>query len=1060
MLVRAALLPPDSDEAKFPAVLARWLRHPALARWVEEAWSSGSGVDLDGVPASAQAFLLAALTGGEPRSPVLALARNVKAQEELANDLEAWGVPFEFFPQIEPRSAAALPDQELAAERLAVLDHLAAGQSGLVLATREGAGQGIPTPDAMRRARVTFSTGQKCDRDAWIARLEASGYQREAEVTEHGAFSVRGAILDLFSWNASQPVRLEWFDDEIESIRLFDPQSQVSSKTILETTLSLLPPHPEIASAKLRDYLGPEALEIRLSCEASDHSGDGPALLPPDFFAHDFLHAPRGDFIMQEKRLDLFIGHLEDWILENWEIAIFCNNEGEQKRLAEILHESSIDPAVISFFLKPLLRGFLWPEGRLAVLSDAEIFGRYQTMRALRRQERLVALRARQAALDFSDITEGDYVVHLHHGIALYRGLETLPASSGGEAEVLALEFAEAAKLYVPLEQAFLVSKYVGVGKKHPPLDTLGGLRWERAKTSARRAVLDYASELLRIQAERSSTSGHAFPSDTPWQAEFESAFVYQETEDQIGAIDDVKRDMESTRPMDRLICGDVGFGKTEVAIRAIFKCVMDGKQAALLVPTTVLAQQHYQTLRERFADYPIRVELLSRFRSASEQRQAIAAIAAGKAEVVVGTHRLISKDVVFHDLGLVVVDEEQRFGVRQKEILKQRFRLVDVMSLSATPIPRTLYLSLTGARDLSTIETPPPNRVAVETIVAPYDERTIREAIGRELARNGQVYFLHNRIQSIHGVRERLRFLAPKARIDIGHGQMDEGELEEVMRRFVAGETDILLSTTIIESGLDIPNANTILIDRADQFGLADLYQLRGRVGRAQHKAYAYLLLPRHLMSVGDARKRVNAIKQYSHLGAGFKIAMRDLEIRGAGNLLGTEQSGHITAVGFDLYCQLLKSAIAGLKGELPPPLRETHLSLDFLVFQETDAIAPGQSGAYLPRRYIKEGRWRIEGYRRLAELRSAEELSALVSEWKDRFGPLPPPAQLLVAATELRILAASRKVSSIETNGEKLVLKRRDDFVMIGGKFPRLTETEPLPKLLRIKNWLASLS
>ncbi len=847
----------------------------------------------------------------------------------------------------------------------------------------------------------------------------------------------------------------------------------------------------EAARAILRDYLPENFGEVRLGEdepaedeESSEDSSDGSfdaardRLRPPlqgkaapprdghrpplqlEFFAHDFLHAPRGDFILQENRRDLFLEHLRDWIAEHWEIVIFCNNEGEQKRLHEILSEAQIPPEDITFQQRPLLRGFVWPAGKLVVLSDAEIFGRYQTLRALRQQERLVSLRGQHQALDFSEIAEGDYVVHLHHGIAFYRGVSTLPGEDGAAtgAEVLVLEFAEQSKLYVPVEQSYLVTKYVGVGRRHPPLDALGGSRWERAKISAQKAVMDYAAQLLSVQAERNSLPGHAYPPDTAWQREFEEAFVYEETEDQDRSILETKRDMESTRPMDRLICGDVGFGKTEVAIRAIFKAVQEGKQAAFLVPTTILAEQHWKNLRERYASYPLRVDCLSRLQSAKAQRATVRGLRDGSVDVVIGTHRLLSKDIKFKDLGLVIVDEEQRFGVKQKEKFKQLFRLVDVLTLSATPIPRTLYLSLTGARDMSTIETAPPNRHPVQTIVAPYDERMIRDAIEREMARNGQVYFLHNRIHSIHDVARKLQVLVPKARIVVGHGQMEAEELEDVMARFVAGEADVLLSTTIIESGLDIPNANTIIIDRADRFGLADLYQLRGRVGRAQNRAFAYLFLPRHLMTVGDAKKRVSAIKQYSQLGAGFKIAMRDLEIRGAGNLLGTAQSGHITAVGFDLYCQLLKTAVARLKGEKAGRLVETKLQLDFIAWQENDEDT-SREGAYLPKKYLPESRWRMDGYRRIAEANSAEDLEKLRNEWRDRHGPWPLPVERLLLATEIKILAAALRIRVIETQEDKLMLQQGNDYIMVSGKFPRLTARDAISKLREIISWLVSL-
>jgi transcription-repair coupling factor (superfamily II helicase) len=545
----------------------------------------------------------------------------------------------------------------------------------------------------------------------------------------------------------------------------------------------------------------------------------------------------------------------------------------------------------------------------------------------------------------------------------------------------------------------------------------------------------------------RESQAGHAFGPDTPWQREFESAFLYEETPDQWRAIQETKADMERPKPMDRLICGDVGFGKTEVAIRAAFKAVMGGKQVAVLVPTTVLAQQHFHTLRERMADYPVRIELLSRFRSRRDQARVLGELARGAVDIVVGTHRLVQPDVVFKDLGLVVIDEEQRFGVLHKERFKRLRALVDVLTLSATPIPRTLYLALTGARDMSTIQTPPQDRLPVETIVTGYDERVIRDAIQRELNRGGQVFFLHNRVSTIEVMAQKLRALVPHARIVVGHGQMHSDELEAVMTRFVNGEADVLLSTTIIESGLDIPNANTIIIDRADRFGLSELYQLRGRVGRYKHQAYAYLLLPRHAGLLSDARKRIAAMKQYSTLGAGFKIAMRDLEIRGAGNLLGAEQSGHITAVGFELYCQLLQQSIASLKGERIRPRVEVAVRLDFLnVGGEEDMMSDACSEnlthhasritnhATLPHAYITEPRQRIEIYRKLALARDRAELTALQREVRDRFGPLPPAAERLFLLGDLKLMAAERGVTSIEVEEDKLKLKRAGDFIQVG--------------------------
>ncbi|HYV31996.1 MAG TPA: DEAD/DEAH box helicase, partial [Candidatus Binatia bacterium] len=656
--------------------------------------------------------------------------------------------------------------------------------------------------------------------------------------------------------------------------------------------------------------------------------------------------------------------------------------------------------------------------------------------------------------------------------------------------------------------QAHLVSKYVGAGKSRPLLNTLGGGRWQKTKERAEDAVRDLAAELLSVQAARASQPGLSFKPDTPWQREFESAFLYEETPDQWKAILAAKADMEAPKPMDRLICGDVGYGKTEVAIRAAFKAVMDGRQVAILVPTTVLAQQHFNTFRERMADYPIRLELLSRFRTAREQLKVLQDLATGSVDIVIGTHRLVQDDIAFKNLGLVVIDEEQRFGVLHKEKFKLLRKLVDVLTLSATPIPRTLYLALTGARDMSTIETPPQDRLPVETIVAQYDERVIRDAIQRELHRGGQVFYLHNRVFDIETVAARLRALLPKARLVVGHGQMPADTLEEVMTRFVNGEADVLLSTTIIESGIDIPNANTIIIDRADRFGLSDLYQLRGRVGRYKHQAYAYLLVPRHARLLTDARKRISAIKQYSTLGSGFKIAMRDLEIRGAGNLLGAQQSGHITAVGFELYCQLLKQSVAALKGEKVKPRLEVQVRLDFLALNpgeevqssaprvqspdheplhisvprevacftsEEDPMPPAspvaprpprlaarayrRAPACMPLDYVSDPKQRIEAYRKLAEITDQEGVSQMKAEWRDRFGPLPPAAELLLQVAELKLLAGERGISVIETKEEKLMLTRNNDFIMAGGKFPRLTRKEPRARLNEIKRLLQTV-
>ena len=796
-----------------------------------------------------------------------------------------------------------------------------------------------PKPGTLESAIVQLQRGATAKMEELFERLTASGYERIAQVTTRGQFAVRGGIVDVYSWQASLPLRLEFFGDEIESLREFDIDTQTSVRDVRSVEI-LLNQGAADQSGFVRDYLRESDLIIdiepaenltalsRQVPSAQIQISEGWIEIGPENFSGAFQDCDigefgAGDFVLAEAKRAQFVERLREWRANNARIIIYFQTEGEIERFREIMAGTVQG---VDFVEGTLSRGFCFPAANLVVLSAAELFGRLaihpRRLLRLRRAER------HRAQIDFSELGEGDLVVHLEHGVGRFLGLEKFPVGQaprlpdtghvstaigapalqqqGQPQEVLVLEFADEAKLYVPLEQAYLVSRYVGSGRKSPPLSALGDGKWARAKIKAAASIFDYAGKMLAIQAERQMRPGYAFAPDTKWQAEFERSFPFRETPDQMKAIIDTKIDMERARPMDRLICGDVGFGKTEVAVRAAFKAVMEGKQVAVLAPTTVLAQQHFEVFRQRMLEYPVRIEMLSRFRSHSEQKKVLQLLREGGVDIVIGTHRLISGDVVFKDLGLVVIDEEQRFGVLHKEKFKELFKLVDVLTLSATPIPRTLYLSLVGVKEMSTIETPPLNRLPVETVVSAYDERIIRAAIERELERQGQVFFLHNRIASIERVRDRIVDLCPQARVEIGHGQMDADQLEAVMARFIAGKTDVLVCTTIIESGLDIPNANTIVIDRADQFGLADLYQLRGRVGRAEHKAYAYLLLPREMMTVGAARKRISAIKQYSSLGAGFRIAMRDLEIRGAGSIVGTAQSGHIMAVGFDLYCQL----------------------------------------------------------------------------------------------------------------------------------------------------------
>jgi transcription-repair coupling factor (superfamily II helicase) len=612
---------------------------------------------------------------------------------------------------------------------------------------------------------------------------------------------------------------------------------------------------------------------------------------------------------------------------------------------------------------------------------------------------------------DFRDLQVGDYVVHIEHGIGQYQGLREIAEGDGQNAEFMILEYAEGARLYVPLTRLDLVQKYRAAEGVRPPLSRLGTQQWAKTKARVKKAMKDMADELLKLYAARKLAPGHAFPSDTEWQREFEDAFEFSETEDQITAIADIKRDMESSTPMDRLLCGDVGYGKTEVAMRAAFKAVSDNKQVAILAPTTVLAFQHYETLKQRFAAFPLTIEMLSRFRTTKEQKQIVEKVEAGKVDIIIGTHRLLSKDIHFTDLGLVIVDEEQRFGVRHKERLKQLRKEVDVLTMSATPIPRTLHMSLIGLRDMSVIETPPKDRMAIETVVAAWDEKLVRAAVERELERGGQTYFVHNRVDTIYEIAARIQELVPPARVIVGHGQMGEGELEKVMLKFMRHEADVLVATTIIENGLDIPLCNTMIVNRADRHGLSELYQLRGRVGRSSRRAYAYLMVPPDVELTPIARRRLAALKEFSDLGAGFKIAALDLELRGAGNMLGGEQSGNVDAVGFELYTSMLERAVRELKGEAEVEEVETQLNLGLNV--------------RIPNDYIPEENQRLRMYKRVAGVETEPQLTEVAAELEDRYGPPPPPVRSLMEYATLKLLARRVGVAGIERKRDQVSVR-----------------------------------
>ncbi len=990
-----------------------------------------------------------------------------RQRERLAAELELWGISALVLPDspLNPESELhEISDPETAAEWFAILETLASSSAFTVICGLDSFSQYAPSVKSLLSNRTHLSAGLILDPITFAETLTAHGYERFPSVSARGHFAIRGGILDLFPFQSARPLRLEFFDTELESIREFDLNSQASTRKIPEIHLLLTEP-PAVAT--IADYL--KAEDALIAINECDHAKLPRKLsfwitentelgsVEEDFtlasFASPFGTFDAGDFVLDELRRETFFKQLNDWQRESWDIAMVFSTKGELDRFTELSGKNLERDLGLTPFIGELYSSFTLPVTKLAVLSSSELFGRYRTAGSARRSsvEKARAIRAR-ATLD--DIEFGDLVVHYEYGIGKFKGIV-----AEEEGEELQIEYKDGSILSVPLEQAHLIGKYVGVGGKTPDLNKLGNAAWLKNRKTAEKSILDYAARLLRIQAEREHDQGHTHPPDSRWMFEFEQSFHYTETPDQKQAILDTKHDLEAPRPMDRLICGDVGFGKTEVAIRAAFKAITGGKQAALLCPTTVLAEQHWRTFRERFSDYPIRIDLLNRFRTPAEVRATIQGLADGSVDMVIGTHRLISGDVAYKDLGLAIVDEEQRFGVAHKEKFKDLFRQIDVLTLSATPIPRTLYMALMGARDMSTIDTPPPNRLPVTTTVTAYDERIIRDAIRREMKRGGQVFFLHNRVKTIEMVHKKLKELVPEARVLVGHGQMEKHDLENVMHAFVKHEADVLLATTIIETGIDIPNANTILIDRADRFGLADLYQLRGRVGRAGEKAYAILLLPREMITQGDARKRIHAIQQYTALGSGFKIAMRDLEIRGAGNLLGTKQSGHIAQIGFDLYCQLLRQSIDRLKGKKNPSLQETSFKADFLVPTETQWISKSRDSqseflpSFIPTIYLTDAKLRINAYRELAEANTQRSIDALEANWIDRHGRFPESVKHLITCARIKAEAAANQISSVEISAQRLILHRNGSPILLdGSRFPRLEKIKPAEKLAEV--------
>ena len=1040
--------------------------------------SRGSILRVGGLPGSSAAAVLAWLARREPQRMFAIVAPTPAEAERWLTDLrQLTDLPLALYPQREALGEDE-PHLEIAGERAETLQALLEGRLRILVTTARATAERTRVPEALREATLRLraadrrAVGRSDSRTVDVPdpptrrpadplsltvvvhQLEAMGYRRVPTVTEVAEFSVRGGIVDVYGFGMAVPARCEWWGDQLTSMRGFDLTTQRSLEPVDEITVlpirgeagtrgsePVIPPLPFLPASRqtLLELLPADTLLIeegegadvdeveRAWHEAAHHLElarrmgeevptrdelfDAPAswVARRAAFPRLLVRAEDADLnlgFLPPERIDRDISRLRAVLAGGQPTLILCDNEGQLERLEELLSEGDRGPYA-ALAVGALDGGFILP--RLRVLTDHEIFRRARRLRRPRRYRQAAPSAATGA------LSAGDYVVHLDHGIGIYRGIDTITVG-GGALEVAVVEYEGGDRLNVPLYRLDQLERYRAAGEdgdRPPPrLHRLGGGTWQRTRERTRQAIRQMAAELLDLYARRTVHAGFAFPPDARWQRELESSFLYEDTPDQRRGTEEVKRDMERPLPMDRLLVGDVGYGKTEVAVRAAFKAVQGGKQVAVLVPTTILAEQHGRTFAERLADFPVKIEVLSRFRTAREQKAALARLASGETDIVIGTHRLLSRDVAFKDLGLLVVDEEHRFGVKHKERLKALRLAVDVLTMTATPIPRTLHLSLSGLRDLTLIETPPRDRSPILTFVEPWDDALLEESFARELDRGGQVFVVHNRIETIETIAARVRALAPRARVGVAHGQMPADDLESVMRAFVAGELDILVSTMIVESGLDVPNANTMVVHDAHRFGLAQLYQLRGRVGRSHRRAYCYLLVPDTIDPAAEDRLKV--LEHHSDLGAGYRIALKDLELRGAGNLLGAEQSGHAHAVGFDLYMRWLEETVRALRGqgggdEPAPP----EVVLD----------RPAQ----LPDSYVADDEAKLDLYRRLARAGSSGDISGLHDELRERFGPLPPETETLLHMTRLRVVGAGLGVQHLVVRGDEARLTFR---------------------------------
>jgi transcription-repair coupling factor (superfamily II helicase) len=1042
-----------------PSLVERLSELPVFQRLLSTLPESRGRERVSGLAGSADAVLVAALAGHSPNRMLTVVADQLPEAERWLADLQsvlgeefvALYPPREGFGEVEPHA-------EVAGERVETLERMTRGEVRILLTTARAILERTRLPKALASARLELKRGDVWRLDDLATHLETVGFERVEMVEDVAQFSIRGGIVDVYGFGMTEPLRLEFWGDEIVELRHFDLLSQRTTKPaeialvlpvdvsgdseeeerFERTTLAALFPPATLVVIPAGVHLQPE---MQRTWDEAAHHITLARRRGEEAAARDELYQPPADALSElgsfatleivgagdkpaeivfplraPEIIDRDMKRLAALVRGETPTIILCDNAGQAERLDELLATRPGEPSPAALAIGVLGGGFVIPGSAnavgLRVLTDHEIFRRERRIRRSRRYATGVALEAVTA------LKVGDYVVHLEHGVGIYRGMSKI-FSGESTIEVIVIEYEGGDRLNVPLYRIDQVERFRAVGdvsEDAPPphLHQLGGTRWTRQRDRTRGAIQEMTVELLDLYARRKVASRPPHFADTAWQRQLESSFLFEDTPDQRKATDDVKKDMESTRPMDRLLVGDVGYGKTEIAVRAAFKAVQSGRQVAVLVPTTVLAEQHARVFGDRFADFPMRVEVMSRFQGPKAQKEIIAALKEGKVDIVIGTHRLLSKDVGFSQLGLIIVDEEHRFGVKHKERLKQLKLETDVLTLTATPIPRTLHLALAGLRDMTLMQTPPRDRSPVLTFVEPWDDGLIDEGISRELDRGGQVFFVHNRIETIEAIADHVRRVVPRARVGVGHGQMHARQLEKVMEQFVTGEIDVLVSTLIVESGLDVPNANTMFVNRADHLGLAQLYQLRGRVGRSHRRAYCYLMVPDSVDE--DAERRLKVLEHHTELGAGYRVALKDMELRGAGNLLGPEQSGFVTAVGFDLYLRMLDETVRRvMRGDNAPPPPPADVSLD--------------QPAFLPDDYIPSQDAKLDVYRRLSTIVDSAVIEDVRLEIRDRFGPLPAPAEAFFHVAQLRVLGASLGIEGIMVRADEARVTFRDD-------------------------------